>query len=113
VPAQQRLRPHRELVPAAARHDPAERRYDEPVARLEPGLTHLPTEDRQLVPQHENLELLRTIPANEQQQKRQQPAKYTNATSNGGLQRRERRRYRHLAKQGLPHRPSFGTPRVS
>jgi hypothetical protein len=33
----------------------------------------LPAEDRQLVPEHENLEFLRTVGAGEQHQKPQQP----------------------------------------
>jgi len=46
VPAQQRLRPHRERSPRAARRDSAERRQHEPVARLIPRPTRLASEDR-------------------------------------------------------------------
>jgi hypothetical protein len=70
VPAQQRLRPHREHTPRAARRDPAECRQHEPVARLESRPTHLSTENRQLVPQHKNFELLRPIAPGEQHQQR-------------------------------------------
>jgi hypothetical protein len=61
VPAQQRLRPHQESLPAAARQHPAQRRKQQPVVRLEPWPANLPAEDRQLVPKHENLELLVAI----------------------------------------------------
>ena len=41
--------------------------------RLEPRLADLPAQDRQLVAEHENLELLRTIAAREQHDQLQQP----------------------------------------
>jgi hypothetical protein len=42
--------------------------------RFEPRLAHLPAEDRQLVAEHENLELLPTIAAGEEHDQLQQPA---------------------------------------
>ena len=71
VPAQQRLWPNREPAPGAARRDPAERRQHEPVSRLESRPSDLPAQDRQLVPEHEDLELLRSISTGEQHQQRQ------------------------------------------
>jgi hypothetical protein len=59
MPAQQRLRLNHERLPASSRQDPAQRRERQPVMRLESRLTGLPAEDRQLVPEHENLELRR------------------------------------------------------
>jgi hypothetical protein len=58
MPAQQRLRLNHEGLPAASRQDPAQRREQQPVVRHESRLTDLPAEDRQLVPEHENLELV-------------------------------------------------------
>jgi hypothetical protein len=71
VPAQQRLRPHRKRAPRAARRDSAERRQDQPVARLQARPTGLPAKDRQLLPEDEDLDLFRTIAPGEQDQKRQ------------------------------------------
>ena len=69
MPAQQRLRPHQERVPAAPRQHSAQRRKEKPIAWLEPGLANLPTEDRQFVAEDENLQLLRTLTtANEHDQ---------------------------------------------
>jgi hypothetical protein len=42
--------------------------------RLEPGSVDLPAEDRQLVPEHENLEFLRPIGAPDEHDQLQQPA---------------------------------------
>jgi hypothetical protein len=41
---------------------------------LEPRLADLPAEDRQLVAEHEDLELLLTVAAGEEHDQRQQPA---------------------------------------
>jgi hypothetical protein len=115
VPAQQRLRPHRKRTPSAARRDPAERRQHKPVRRLEPRATGLPTEDRQLVPKHKDLKLLRTIAASKQQQKRQQP------TDHEVEQRHKQRRPPKTGEPTLPpprkpdsdkSRPNFRTPRA-
>jgi hypothetical protein len=72
VPAQQRLWPHQEDVPRAARQRAAQRGEQQPVMQLEPRLADLPAQDRQFVPEHENLELLLAITAPEQHDQLQQ-----------------------------------------
>jgi hypothetical protein len=64
----------REGAPGAARRDPAERRQHEPIVRPETRPTGLPAENRRLVPEHQDVELLRTITPGKQQQQRKQPA---------------------------------------
>jgi hypothetical protein len=66
MPAEECLRAHRENVPTAARQHPAQRCKQQPVVRLKPRLADLPAEDRQLMAEHENLELLLTIAAGEE-----------------------------------------------
>jgi hypothetical protein len=61
MPGQERLRPRRERGPRAARKHPAERRHQDPVLRVEGRPPDLAAEDRQLVAEHEDLELLRSI----------------------------------------------------
>jgi hypothetical protein len=55
MPAQERLRPHQESVPRAARQHPAQRRQQQSVVRLESRLPGLSAKDRQLVAEHKNL----------------------------------------------------------
>src|SRR5262249_2465203 len=59
MPLQQRLRPHQERMPRAPRQHSTQRREEEPIARLEAWLSNLPTKNRQLVAEDENLQLLR------------------------------------------------------
>jgi hypothetical protein len=66
MPAQQRLRSHRERPPRATRQHPAERGQEQPVARREPRSPDLPAQDRQLVAQHQDLKLLGALAAPEQ-----------------------------------------------
>ena len=73
VPAQQRLRPHQEDVPGAARQRAAQRCEQQPVTQLEPRLADLAAQNRQLVAEHEDLEFLLTITATEQNDQLQQP----------------------------------------
>jgi hypothetical protein len=75
VPAQQRIRADAERAPRRAREDAAERGEQQPVALLEPRPVHLPPQDRQLVTQPEDLQLLRTFAAREQHDQREQPAR--------------------------------------
>jgi len=63
MPVQQRLRLHEEGVPGAARQHPAERRQQQPVLGLDPRPVDLAPKNRQLVPEHENLQLLRSVAA--------------------------------------------------
>ena len=65
VPPEERLGPHQEVVPAAPRQHSTQRREHQPVVRLEPRPAGLPAKNRKLVPEHEDLQLLRTITANE------------------------------------------------
>jgi hypothetical protein len=74
MPGQERLRPHRERRPGAARKHPAERRQQDAVVRLEARAADLAAKDRQLVAEHENLELLGSIPAAEEHDELQQTA---------------------------------------
>ena len=61
MPGQERLRPYRERSPGKARKHPAERRQQDPVLRFEARPPGLAATNRQLVPEHENLELLGSI----------------------------------------------------
>jgi hypothetical protein len=51
VPAQQRLRRYEEDMPGAAWQHPAERREQQTIPRCELRSSHLPPQNRQLVPQ--------------------------------------------------------------
>jgi hypothetical protein len=66
MPAQERLRPHQERLPGATRQHPAERSQEKPVTRGELRPLHLPPHDRELVPQNQDLQLLRALAAPEQ-----------------------------------------------
>jgi hypothetical protein len=61
VPAQQRLRPHQEDAPRAARQHPAEPREQQTIVRREPRTSDLPAKDREFVAEHQNLDLLRPV----------------------------------------------------
>jgi hypothetical protein len=74
MPAQERLRPHEERVPAAPRQHTAQRRKQHAVRKLEPRPADLPAKDRQLVPEHEYLQLFRPITASAENDQLQQPA---------------------------------------
>jgi len=50
----------------------AQCRKQQPVVRLNPRPANLSAKDRQLVPEHENLQLLRTITSREQHDQLQQ-----------------------------------------
>jgi hypothetical protein len=74
MPTQQRLRAHREHVPGASRQDPAQPREQQPVARREHRPRNLPPQNRELVPQHDDLQVLRDVLPRKQHKQRQQPA---------------------------------------
>jgi hypothetical protein len=74
MPVQKRLRSHREGVPAASRQHSAQRRKQQPVVELESRLFGLPAKNRQLVPEHENLELLRPLATPKEHDQLQQAA---------------------------------------
>lgn len=74
MPEQERLRPHRERVPGAARKDPAECRQQDSVVHFEPGPPNLAAKDRQLVPEHENLQLLGSVAAPDEHDQLQRAA---------------------------------------
>ncbi len=67
-----RSRPHRERVPGAARQHPAEGRQQHSVVRLEPRAPDLTAKNRQLVAEHENLQLLRSIASPDEHNQLQQ-----------------------------------------
>jgi hypothetical protein len=66
MPAQQRLRPDEERVPGAARQHPAEGRQQQPVVGLDARPVDLAAKDRQLVAEHENLQLLGSVSASDE-----------------------------------------------
>ncbi len=74
MPAQERLRPHEKDAPTAARQRAAQCCEQEPIVGFKPRLADLPAKDRQLVAQHENLELLLTIAAGDEHDQLQQAA---------------------------------------
>jgi hypothetical protein len=104
VPPQQRLRRDQERLPRATRHYAAEGRQQQSVALRQLWPPRLPAQDRQLVPQHEDLEFHRAVAAREQQHEREQPAgdDVDEQHEHGQPPRRDRRRYR---------APSEPTPR--
>ena len=63
LPAEQRLWLHQEGAPRAARQHPAESRKQYSIVRLEPRPVDLAAEDRPLVAEHKNLQLLRSVAA--------------------------------------------------
>jgi hypothetical protein len=74
VPAQQRLRPHQEDIPAAARQRAAQRGKQQSIVLLKARPPDVAAKDRQLVPEHENLQLLRPIASSTEHHQLQQPA---------------------------------------
>lgn len=74
MPRPERLRPHRERSPRVAGKHPAECREQDPVLGLEARPSDLAAKNRQLVVEHENLELLRSIPAAEEHDQLQKTA---------------------------------------
>jgi hypothetical protein len=63
VPAQQRLRLDEEAGPAGSGQDAADRGEQGPVGRFQPGTRDLATQDRKLVAQHHDLQVLGGITA--------------------------------------------------
>ena len=59
VPAQQRSRTDRESRPRPARHRATQRRQEQPIRLSQLLPPRLPAQDRELVPQHKDLQLLR------------------------------------------------------
>jgi hypothetical protein len=74
MPVQERLGPHEEGVPGTARQHPAERRQEQPMMGLDRGPTYLAAKKRQLVAEHEDLELLGSITAAEKNDQLEQAA---------------------------------------
>jgi len=119
MPAQQRLRRDQHRMPRATRQHAAEGRQQETVRRRELRPPRLASQDRQLVAQDENLQLLGAVAAHEQNDQFEQPA---------GEDINERHDQREPPKDGMPtlsrpspimpsgmeasHRPSFCTPRA-
>jgi hypothetical protein len=63
VPTQQRLRLDEEAGPAGSGQDAADRGEQGPVGRFQPGTRDLATQDRKLVAQHHDLQVLDGITA--------------------------------------------------
>ena len=72
VPAQQRRRSHDSRPQHLARQHPCERGQQKPVPRLQPRTTHLPTQHRNLMPQHQQLEILPRLATTAGHHKREQ-----------------------------------------
>ena len=76
VPGQQRRRRHGEdLGPAPARYKPRQRGEPGPVGRLVPHPAGVPPQDRVLVPEHQQLSLLRQVAAEHQDGQAEHPAR--------------------------------------
>jgi hypothetical protein len=71
---QKGFRLHREDVPGAARKHPAERRQEHSIVHLESRAPALPAKDRELVPEHEDLEFLRSVASSDEHDQLQQAA---------------------------------------
>jgi hypothetical protein len=74
VPAQQRRRAHRKTRPGASRQRPRKRREDRSIDGTDPHSSGRPAQDRQLVPEHQDLELLRPFRSAQQQDELNQAA---------------------------------------
>jgi hypothetical protein len=74
MPVQERLRPHRDNVRRAARQHPAERRQQHSIVSPESRPPALAAKDRQLVPEHEDLEFLRSVASSDEHDQLQQAA---------------------------------------
>ncbi len=61
VPAKQRRRAHRQTRPGASRQRSSERREDCSIDGLKRRSSRLPAQDRQLMPEHQDLEFLRPL----------------------------------------------------
>jgi hypothetical protein len=61
VPAQQRRRTHRKACPGAPRQRPGKRRENCPIDGSKLRSPRLPTQDRELVPEHKDLVFLRSL----------------------------------------------------
>jgi hypothetical protein len=75
VPGQQRRQRHGEdLGPAPARYKPRKRREPGPVGRLVPHPAGVPPQDRVLMPEHQQLSILRQVTAEHQDGQVEHPA---------------------------------------
>ena len=74
MPCQERLGLHEEGVPGAARQNAAERRQEESVLGLDARPADLAAKDRQLMAEHEDLELLCAITAGDEHDQLKQAA---------------------------------------
>jgi hypothetical protein len=61
VPAQQRRRPHRQNRPSASRQRPRKRGEDRSIDGTQPRSPRLSAQNRQLVPEQQDLEFLRAL----------------------------------------------------
>jgi hypothetical protein len=73
VPAQQRRRRHEEAAPRRARQKPRQRGQHDPIRIVEIGPVHLTTQHGDLVPKHDDLEVLGTVTTPEQHQELEDP----------------------------------------
>src|SRR6266496_265454 len=72
VPAQQRVRSHQETRPGRARQRAAQRRQQRSIGPRQPWPSRLPPQNSQLVPQHKNLQFLRSARPPQQPHQREQ-----------------------------------------
>jgi hypothetical protein len=97
------------------RQHPAQRRKQQPVVRLELRPADLPAKNRQLMPEHESLELLRSVTPSEEHHRSnsRQARTYSSDTSKGDLQQPGPPT---LPRDQPPRRltrPRFCTPRLA
>jgi hypothetical protein len=73
VPAKQRSRTHRQTPQGAPRQRSRERREDRPIPGPKRRSPRLPPNDRQLMPEHQDLQLLRALRSTQQHDQLKQP----------------------------------------
>jgi hypothetical protein len=74
VPAQQRRRSHEEAAPRRSRQHPRQRGQQDPISIAQVRSGHLTTQHRHLVAQRDDLDLLGTVTAHEQDQQLEETA---------------------------------------
>ena len=75
MPTQQRLRPHRKARPGRSRKRPTQRGQERAISPRQPRPTRLTPQHRHLVPQHQDLQLLRPTRPPQQEDEREQTAR--------------------------------------
>ena len=94
---------------------PTQHREKQPVARLEARLPDLPAKNRQLVPEHENLQLLDATPRaiSTTSSSNRHTRTYSDGTRKGGLQQTGTPTLPRPQRPSRLSRPGFCTPRAA